>query len=277
MSQARWSGVAPFTSKVEIQLLGPVVGAHVGRRVRWDFWVLQNHRQDVDIARVTEADQLADGALLPLLHAGDHAAHGALFDRYGQLVYGFCARRCGDRGRAEDMLSIVFLEVWRCRTWIVLVDESLRPWLLASCAPPPRCNTHRSTATGQACVQEPYIGCLTRCWDPPVRASGPQAPAVSDPAGSAAASGRSGWPATGLLAWWGTQIVPFRQPPEASGGASSTSSGSCRPPFSGALSTMEAATPPPIQYHERTGKPARVTRTRWIRGWGLLAGLLASI
>ena len=54
---------------------------------------------------------MADGVLLPLLHAGDHAAHGALFDRYGQLVYGFCARRCGDRGRAEDMLSIVFLEV----------------------------------------------------------------------------------------------------------------------------------------------------------------------
>lgn len=73
---------------------------------------------------------MADGALLPLLHAGDHAAHGALFDRYGQLVYGFCARRCGDRGRAEDMLSIVFLEVWRCRTRIVLVDDSLRPWLL---------------------------------------------------------------------------------------------------------------------------------------------------
>lgn len=76
------------------------------------------------------AEQLADGVLLPLLHAGDHAAHGALFVSYGQLVYGFCARRCGDRGRAEDLMSVVFLEVWRCRSSILVVDDSLRPWLL---------------------------------------------------------------------------------------------------------------------------------------------------
>lgn len=60
----------------------------------------------------------------------DAAQLGAAFDAHAQDVYRFCARRCGDRDRAEDLMSVVFLEAWRARDRAVIVDGTLRPWLL---------------------------------------------------------------------------------------------------------------------------------------------------
>lgn len=61
---------------------------------------------------------------------GDHAAFGTLYDRYGQLIYRYCYRRAADTAQAEDLLSTVFLEAWRCRERMSLVDGSARAWLL---------------------------------------------------------------------------------------------------------------------------------------------------
>jgi RNA polymerase sigma factor (sigma-70 family) len=52
------------------------------------------------------------------------------FDAHASDVFAFCLRRCGDRTEAEDLLSVVFLEAWRCRDRAVRVDGSWRPWLL---------------------------------------------------------------------------------------------------------------------------------------------------
>jgi RNA polymerase sigma-70 factor (ECF subfamily) len=52
------------------------------------------------------------------------------FDAHAPDVFAFCLRRCGHRADAEDLLSVVFLEAWRCRERAVQVDESWRPWLL---------------------------------------------------------------------------------------------------------------------------------------------------
>lgn len=61
--------------------------------------------------------------------AGDADAFGALFDRHARQVHAYCARRTAEADAADDLLSMVFLEAWRCRDRAVLVDDSLRPWL----------------------------------------------------------------------------------------------------------------------------------------------------
>jgi RNA polymerase sigma factor (sigma-70 family) len=52
------------------------------------------------------------------------------FDGHAQEVFRYLARRCDDRALAEDLMSVVFLEAWRSRDRAVLVDGTLRPWLL---------------------------------------------------------------------------------------------------------------------------------------------------
>lgn len=61
---------------------------------------------------------------------GDQLAFGALYDRHGQLVYRYCHRHAVDPAEAEDLMSTTFLEAWRCRERMALVDGSARPWLL---------------------------------------------------------------------------------------------------------------------------------------------------
>jgi RNA polymerase sigma-70 factor (ECF subfamily) len=84
----------------------------------------------------------SDAALLEGLRADDPQAFDVLYDRYAQAVYRLCWRRTrppcnqpwGNRASPEhdpaDLLSMVFLEAWRCRARMALVDDSLRPWLL---------------------------------------------------------------------------------------------------------------------------------------------------
>lgn len=57
-----------------------------------------------------------------------------MFDAYAPDVFRFLARRCASRDQAEDLLSVVFLEAWRCRARAVAVDGTLRPWLFGIAA-----------------------------------------------------------------------------------------------------------------------------------------------
>lgn len=66
------------------------------------------------------------GASTPSLES---AAFEALFVAEANAIYAFCARRCGDRVLAEDLLSVVFLEAWRHRHRAIALDGSYRPWL----------------------------------------------------------------------------------------------------------------------------------------------------
>jgi RNA polymerase sigma factor (sigma-70 family) len=59
------------------------------------------------------------------------ADFGQLFDRHGQAIYKFCARRTADLALAEDLTSATFLEAWRHRHRAPLGQaESALPWLL---------------------------------------------------------------------------------------------------------------------------------------------------
>jgi RNA polymerase sigma factor (sigma-70 family) len=75
-----------------------------------------------------------DGELLGAVARGGGGAAGAfgeLFERYGDFVYNVAFRRTASWAAAEDLTSIVFLELWRQRRRVDVRGGSLRPWLVA--------------------------------------------------------------------------------------------------------------------------------------------------
>jgi RNA polymerase sigma-70 factor (ECF subfamily) len=61
----------------------------------------------------------------------DGAAFSLLFERHSQAVYNHCFRRTASWSFAEDLTSIVWIEVWRRRKDARLHSDSILPWLLA--------------------------------------------------------------------------------------------------------------------------------------------------
>lgn len=74
-------------------------------------------------------EDLSDGELWARARAGEPECFGMLFDRHGEQVRSYCARRTGSLDAAEDLVAIVFLEAWRRRDEVDLVAESALPWL----------------------------------------------------------------------------------------------------------------------------------------------------
>ncbi|MGH1552796.1 RNA polymerase sigma factor [Streptomyces sp. L7] len=64
------------------------------------------------------------------VRAGDPDAFGRLFDEHASVVHRHAVRMTGDRGTADDIVSLTFLEAWRLRERVLPGDDSLRPWLL---------------------------------------------------------------------------------------------------------------------------------------------------
>ncbi|MCC4248748.1 MULTISPECIES: RNA polymerase sigma factor [Microbacterium] len=62
--------------------------------------------------------------------AGDGDAFGALFDRHRDRVFRHAYRLVQHAADAEDTLAAAFLELWRRRRAVRLVDDSVLPWLL---------------------------------------------------------------------------------------------------------------------------------------------------
>jgi RNA polymerase sigma factor (sigma-70 family) len=79
-----------------------------------------------DTADTTRAD---DGELWRRARDGEPECFGVLFDRHGEAVRAYCARRTGSLDAADDLVSIVFLEAWRRRDEVELVDGNALPWL----------------------------------------------------------------------------------------------------------------------------------------------------
>ena len=75
---------------------------------------------------------------------GDGEAFGLLFDRHRDRVFRHASRITDGRQDAEDVLASAFLELWRRRATVLLVDGSVLPWLLATTTNLGR-NTVRST------------------------------------------------------------------------------------------------------------------------------------
>ncbi|MGH3261292.1 MAG: RNA polymerase sigma factor, partial [Trebonia sp.] len=74
---------------------------------------------------------------------GNGEAFGALFDRHRHRVFRHACRLAQTRHDAEDVVASAFLELWRLRTDVRLVEQSVLPWLLVTAT-----NLGRNTARG---------------------------------------------------------------------------------------------------------------------------------
>ena len=61
---------------------------------------------------------------------GDGEAFGVLFDRYHARVRRHAGRLVEDAADIDDVASAAFLELWRRRRHVRIVDDSVLPWLL---------------------------------------------------------------------------------------------------------------------------------------------------
>jgi RNA polymerase sigma-70 factor (ECF subfamily) len=74
---------------------------------------------------------------------GDGEAFGALFDGHRARVFRHACRLAHTQHDAEDVVASAFLELWRRRADVRLVDGSVLPWLLVTAT-----NLGRNTARG---------------------------------------------------------------------------------------------------------------------------------
>lgn len=73
-----------------------------------------------------------DGDLWSRSLTGDGDAFGVLFDRHRDRVYRHAYRLAQNRPDAEDTSAAAFLELWRQRRKVNLVQGSVLPWLLVT-------------------------------------------------------------------------------------------------------------------------------------------------
>lgn len=73
-----------------------------------------------------------DSALWADSLAGDGEAFGVLFDRHRHRVFRHAFRMLQDAEDAQDVSAIAFLELWRRRASVRLVEGSVLPWLLVT-------------------------------------------------------------------------------------------------------------------------------------------------
>jgi RNA polymerase sigma-70 factor (ECF subfamily) len=64
--------------------------------------------------------------------AGNGEAFGRVFDRHKDRVRRHSARLVSQLADADDVVAITFLEAWRNRARVRLVDDSVLPWLLVT-------------------------------------------------------------------------------------------------------------------------------------------------
>ncbi|MEE6257351.1 RNA polymerase sigma factor [Plantactinospora sonchi] len=81
------------------------------------------------MSEIADMATASDGELWRRAQDGEPECFGVLFDRHGEAVRAYCARRTGSLDAADDLLSVVFLEAWRRRSDIELVDGQALPWL----------------------------------------------------------------------------------------------------------------------------------------------------
>jgi RNA polymerase sigma factor (sigma-70 family) len=64
--------------------------------------------------------------------ADDGRAFASLFDQHRDRVFRHCLRLVENPHDAEEVTATSFLELWRRRTSIILVNDSVLPWLLVT-------------------------------------------------------------------------------------------------------------------------------------------------
>jgi RNA polymerase sigma factor (sigma-70 family) len=83
------------------------------------FQRLEHHRS------VTVSDE----SLFRASTRGEQAAFAELYERHARTIYNYLFRRLADWSEAEDLTAVVFLEAFRRRREVVVVEGKLVPWL----------------------------------------------------------------------------------------------------------------------------------------------------
>ena len=81
-------------------------------------------------ARAAATDTFSDDVLIERIANGDQLAMRTLYARHRVAIYRWLLRLVGDETSAEDLLSDVFLDVWRKATYFQ-GRSSVSTWLLA--------------------------------------------------------------------------------------------------------------------------------------------------
>ncbi|MFF0478309.1 RNA polymerase sigma factor [Streptomyces sp. NPDC004284] len=92
-----------------------------------------------------------DSSLHARIRAGDPEAFRELFRDHAPLVHRHAVRVSGDRGLAEDVVSLTFLEAWRLRDRLLDHEAGPRPWLMGIAVNVLR-NTRRAARRHQAAL-----------------------------------------------------------------------------------------------------------------------------
>ena len=71
----------------------------------------------------------SDESLLQASANGDQRAFSELYERHARTIYNYLFRRLADWSEAEDLTAVVFLEAFRRRSEVVVVEGKLLPWL----------------------------------------------------------------------------------------------------------------------------------------------------
>ena len=89
------------------------------------------------------SDWVSDEVLWERSVAGDGEAFGGLFDRHRDRLFRHACHLNGTWSTAEDAVAATFLELWRRRADVRLVNSSVLPWLLVTAT-----NLGRNAARG---------------------------------------------------------------------------------------------------------------------------------
>ena len=82
------------------------------------------HQRDV-----TGDRPASDESLFRASARGEQGAFAELYERHAQAIYNYLFRRLADWSEAEDLTAVVFLEAFRRRKEVVVLDGKLLPWL----------------------------------------------------------------------------------------------------------------------------------------------------
>jgi RNA polymerase sigma-70 factor (ECF subfamily) len=78
---------------------------------------------------VPRSQPASDESLLTASANGDGQAFAELYERHARTIYNYLFRRLADWSEAEDLTAVVFLEAFRRRGDVVVVEGKLVPWL----------------------------------------------------------------------------------------------------------------------------------------------------
>lgn len=90
--------------------------------------------------------------------ADDPTAFAALFDRHHDRIFRHAFRVLRDRSDAEDVTAPAFLELWRRRGRVRLVEDSVLPWLLVTATNVARNVTRASARYRRLLASLPHPG-----------------------------------------------------------------------------------------------------------------------